>query len=141
MAQIYDNEESSSKYFGDSSQLTNSILDSGATWNMTTQVSDFIPGSLEDTDKYIEVTDGHHITAKQKIPVQIKMCNPFIATLHYVLLAPDLCDILFSIITLINLGHTCLFHKRFYMVIFGDKEKMWLLYHILHRGNMHFGGK
>ena len=61
---------------------------------MTPEVSDFIPGSLEDTDKYIEVADGHHVTAKQKSQVRIKMCddngNPFIATLHNVLLEPDL---------------------------------------------------
>ena len=34
--------------------------------HMTPQVSDFIPVSLEDTEKYIEVADGHHVTAKQK---------------------------------------------------------------------------
>ena len=55
------------------------------------------------------------------------MCDdngyPFIATLHNVLLAPDLCDTLFSIITLMNLGHTCLFHKGFCTVYFGEKEK------------------
>ena len=55
------------------------------------------------------------------------MCNnngdPFIATLHNILLAPDLCDRLFSIITLMNLGHTCLFHKGFCTVYFGAKEK------------------
>ena len=33
---------------------------------MTPEVTDFIPGSLEDTDKFIEVADGHHVTAKQK---------------------------------------------------------------------------
>ena len=49
--------------------------------------------------------------------------DPFIATLHNVLLAPDICDRLFSIIALINLGHTCLFHKGFCMVYFGAKEK------------------
>ena len=52
---------------------------------MTPQVSDFIPGSLEDTDKYTEVADGNHITAKQKGQVQIKVCDynryTFIATL------------------------------------------------------------
>ena len=57
---------------------------------MTPQVSYFITGSLEDTDKHIEVADGHHVTAKQKGKVQIKMCNnngnPFIATLHNVIL-------------------------------------------------------
>ena len=49
-----------------------------------------IPGMLEDTDKHIEVLDGHHVTEKQKVQVQIKMCDnngyPFIATLHNVLL-------------------------------------------------------
>ena len=73
---------------------------------MTPEVSDFIPVSLEDTDKYTEVADGHHVTAKQNVQVRIKMCddngNPFIATLHNVLLAPDLCDRLFLIITLMN---------------------------------------
>ena len=84
---------------------------------MTPQVKDFIPGSLEDKDKHIEVTYGHHVTAKQKLQVKIKMCNdngdPFIATFHNVLLAPDLRNRLFSIITLMNSGHTCLFHKGF----------------------------
>ena len=84
---------------------------------MTPQVSGFITGSLEDTDKHIEVADVHHVTAGGKGKVQIKMCDnngdTFNATLHNVLLAPDLCDRLFFIITLVNLGHTCLFHKGF----------------------------
>ena len=46
----------------------------------------------------------------------------FIATLYNVLLVPDLCDRLFSIITLMNAGHTCLFHKGFCTVYFGAKE-------------------
>ena len=33
---------------------------------MTPEVKDFIPGSLEDTDKFIEVADGHHVTAKKR---------------------------------------------------------------------------
>ena len=70
---------------------------------MKPEVLDFILGSLEDTDKYIEVADGHHVTAKQKGSVRIKICDnngkKFIATLYNVLLAPDLCDRLFSIIT------------------------------------------
>ena len=33
---------------------------------MKPQVSDFILGLLEDTDKYIEVADGHYVTDKQK---------------------------------------------------------------------------
>ena len=49
--------------------------------------------------------------------------DPFIATLHHVLLAPYLCNRLFSIITLINFLHTCLFHKGFCSVYFGAKEK------------------
>ena len=65
--------------------------------------------------------------ANQKVQVQIKMCDDngdtFIATLQNVLLTPNICDRLFSIITLKNLGHTCLFHKRFCTFYFGDKEK------------------
>ena len=77
---------------------------------MTPEVSDLIMGSLEDTDKYIEVADRHHVTAKQKGQVRIQMCNDngksFIATLNNALLAPDLCDRLFSIITLMNAVNT-----------------------------------
>ena len=46
----------------------------------------------------------------------------FIATLYNVLLAPDSYDRLFSIITLMNAGHTCLFHKGFCTFYFGAKE-------------------
>ena len=44
MAHMYGNDESYSRDLGDSLQLTNWILDSGATCHMTPQVSDFIPG-------------------------------------------------------------------------------------------------
>ena len=64
---------------------------------------------------------------KQKKQVRIKMCDDnrdnFIETLQNVILAPDLWDGLFSIITLMNSGHTCLFQKWFHTVYFGDKEK------------------
>ena len=46
IAQMYSNDECSSENYGDSSQLTNWILDSEATCHMTPKVSDFIPGSL-----------------------------------------------------------------------------------------------
>ena len=115
MAQISSDDERKSGKYGDSSQLTNWVLDSVETCHMAPEVTDFIPGSLEDTDRYIEVADVHHVTAKQKGSVRIKMCddkgNKFIATLHNILLAPDLCDRLFSIVALINAGHTCLFRK------------------------------
>ena len=71
MAQMSNDDVHKNKDYGDSSQLTNWILDSGATCHMTPEVTDFIPGSLEDTDKYIEVVDGHHVTAKQKGSVRI----------------------------------------------------------------------
>ena len=145
MAQMSYHYKSSSRYFGERLQLTNCILGSVATCHITPQVSDFIPGSLDDTDKYIEVADGNHVTAKQKVQVQIKICdingNPFIATLHKILLAPDLCDRLFSIITLINLVHTCLFHKGFARCNAAIRRRMRLLCHIVHSGNMHFGWK
>ena len=56
--------------------------------------------------KYIEVVDGHHVTEKQKGQVRIQICEdngkPFIATLHNVILSPDLYNRLFSINTLMN---------------------------------------
>ena len=61
IAHMYGNEKSYSRDFNNISQLNNQILDSVATYNMTPPVSDFIPDSLEDTDKYIKVTDGHNI--------------------------------------------------------------------------------
>ena len=115
MAWMSGNDECPSGNSGDSSQLINWILDSGAPCHMKPEVSDFMPGLLEYTDKHIEVAYGHHVTIKQKGQLRIKMCDnnrdTFIATLHNVLLAPDLCDRIFSIITLMNFGHTCLFKK------------------------------
>ena len=40
--------------------------------HMTPQVLDFIPGSIEYTDKHIKVADGLYITLKQKGQGQIK---------------------------------------------------------------------
>ena len=92
---------------------------------MIPEVSDLIPGLLEDTDKHIEVAYVNHIAEKQKVQVQINVCyingDPFIAKLHNVLLAPDLRNRLFSTITLMNLGHICLFQKGFCTVYFGAK--------------------
>ena len=72
------------------------------------------------------------------------MCDdngkPFITTLHNVLLAPDLCDRLFSIITLMNSGHTCIFHKGFCTVYFGAKENNTItLPHIAQRKHSFLG--
>ena len=121
------NNECPSGNFCDSSQLTNWILDSEATCHMTPEVSYFIPGFLEDTDKHVELEDRNHVTGKQKGQVQIKVCNyhgdTFIAMLQNVLLAPDLCNRLFAIVKLMDLVHTCLFHKGFCTVYFGAKEK------------------
>ena len=49
--------------------------------------------------------------------------DTFIVKLHNVLLAIDLCDRLFSIITLMNSVYICLCHKRFCMIYFRGKEK------------------
>ena len=93
---------------------------------MTPNVSDLILDSLEYTDKCIEVADENHVTTKQKWQVQIKICNNnrylFIAIFYNILLSPYLCDMLFSIITLMNLEHTSLFHKGFCTVYFGNKD-------------------
>ena len=47
----------------------------------------------------------------------------FVATLYKVLLAPDLCDRSFSIIILMNAGHTCIFYKGFCTVYFEIAEQ------------------
>ena len=77
---------------------------------MKPEISNFIPGLLAETYKYIEVAVGYFITDKQTREFQIKICDgngkPFIAKLYNVLLAPYLCDQIFSIIMLTNSGHT-----------------------------------
>ena len=100
---MYSNAESPIINDGDSLQLTNWILDSCATCHMTPEISDFIPGSLVETEKYIKVVDGIFFTAKQTGEVEIKMFDnngkPIISTLYNVILAPDFCNQLFSIFT------------------------------------------
>ena len=49
MAQMSSDDKRKSGKYGDSLQLTNWILDSGATCHMTPEVTDFIIGSLQDT--------------------------------------------------------------------------------------------
>ena len=66
MARMSSNNECSSEMYGYSLKLNNLILDSVATCHMTPEVSGFIPGSLEDRDKYIKVADRHHVTAKKR---------------------------------------------------------------------------
>ena len=65
MLHIYSNAESPGRNDGDSSQLTNWILDSGDTCKMTPDISYFIPHLLMETYKYIKVVDGQLFTAKQ----------------------------------------------------------------------------
>ena len=95
MENMHSNEEKSRIYFGESLQPTNWILDSGATCNTTLEIQECILGSLVETDKYIEVLDGHFVTANQIGRFKIKMRdsngNHSIATLYNVLLSPDLC--------------------------------------------------
>ena len=67
MARMSGNDECPNRNFGDSFQLTNCILDSVATCHMSPDVSYFISGQLEDTDKHIEVADEHHVTDGKKI--------------------------------------------------------------------------
>ena len=126
MARMSNDEEREIKEYGDSSQLTNWVLDSRATCHMTPEVTDFIPELLEDTDYSLKLRTDIMSRQNKKVSVCIQMCDyngkKFIANLYNVLLAPDICDRLFSIIMLINAGHTCLFHKGLCTVYFGAKE-------------------
>ena len=71
--------------------MTNWIIDSRATCQMTPQVSYFISGSLEDKDKHIDVVDGHHIMSKQKEQVQIKMCDNYGDTFYRIIAQHTFC--------------------------------------------------
>ena len=65
MARMSGNDYCPSVYFGESSQLTNWILYSGAICHMTAEVSFSIPDMLKDTDKQIEVAEVNHVMAKK----------------------------------------------------------------------------
>ena len=65
MARISTNAEITGRYFGNSLQLTNWVLDSGTTCHMTPDISDYITGLLVETGKYNEVLDGIFFTTKQ----------------------------------------------------------------------------
>ena len=65
MARMSYNAANLERYFGDSSQLTNCILDSGVTCNMTPEILYIILLSLMETDKFIEVADGNFVTEKK----------------------------------------------------------------------------
>ena len=65
MSHMSYNAKSPRRNYGDRLQLTNQILDSGATCHMTPEISGFIPGLLVETDKYVQVSDGNLVTAKQ----------------------------------------------------------------------------
>ena len=66
MVRLSGNDKFPSGNLGNSSQLTNYILDSGTKCHTTTEVSYFIPGLLEDKDKHIEVADVNHVTEEKK---------------------------------------------------------------------------
>ena len=53
MAQMSSDDKRENKDYGDSSQLTKWVLNSGTKCHMTPEVTDLIPVSLEDTDKFI----------------------------------------------------------------------------------------
>ena len=98
---------------------------------------------MAEADKYIEVADGNFSTTKQTEEVQIKICDnnskPFITTLYNVLFAPELCDQIFSIVTLIKSGLIFLFHKGFFVVLFSDNEQNAVtLPHSAHRKRTFF---
>ena len=72
MARIPTNGESPRRDYGYSLKLTNWFLESGETCHMTTDISNFIPGSLVKTDKYIEFSYGNFVIAGETEEVQIK---------------------------------------------------------------------
>ena len=66
--------------------------------------------------------------------------DTFITASNNVILAPNLWDRLFFVIALMYSRHTCLFHKGFCMVYFGDKERnSVILPHSAQRKHAFFG--
>ena len=59
MVRMSGNDECPSGKYGESSQLTNWVLDYISMCHMMPEVLNFIPGSLKYTDIHIEVADGH----------------------------------------------------------------------------------
>ena len=116
MARMSSNDERSSKKYGDSSQLINWILDSGATCHMNQKFRI----SFQDHQR-IRIN-----TLKLRTDITSRRNKKifFIATLHSVLLSPDLCNRLFSIITLVNSGHNYLFTKGFAQCTQKKKRKI-----------------
>ena len=127
MARMSTNAESPRINCGYRSQLTYWILDAGATCHITPEISDFILGSLVETDQYIKVAVRNFLTAKKIGEVQIDIRDnngkTFIDTLYNVLFAPDFFNWLFSIIALINSVRTFLFHKWFCTFFFSDHKQ------------------
>ena len=66
MAPMSSNAEIHIRYFEYSLQLSNWIIDSGATCHIKSEMSYFILGSLVETDKYIEVADENFVTAEKQ---------------------------------------------------------------------------
>ena len=62
-------------------------------------------------------------TGKSQIKIRDEKGKPSVATLYNAIFNPDSCNRLFSIITLMNLGHTSLFHKGFYIGFFSANEQ------------------
>ena len=67
--------------------------------------------------------------------------KPFTAKLYNVIFAPDLCDQLFSINMLINLGYTYLFPKGFCTVLFSANGQNAVILPHSAQKNMNFWSK
>ena len=101
MACTSSNGDISRQAFGYSSHPNNWILDSGATCYMTPYISYFIPGSFVETKKKKEVSDTFcHSKIKRTSSNKMSDDNgkSSISKLYNILVAPDLCDLIFSII-------------------------------------------
>ena len=66
LARMSSNIQSVKRDFGDSSQMTNWILDSCATCHMTPYISDFVQVSLLEMDKFIKCLEENFVKAKNR---------------------------------------------------------------------------
>ncbi len=110
---------------GDPHNLTNWLMDSGATAHMTPRFAD-----LEDVEEGlnlgVEVADGHVVHCNKRGKIRVIMTDdngdPLHALVHDCLYVPGLSRRLFSVTTFANLGHQASIQRNAVILYFGEQQ-------------------
>ena len=102
--------------------MNNRLLDYGATAHMTPHVTDFLPDSLIDTNKIVEIADGSEASCTLHGSVLLNMLDDrgeqIQGEMEGVLYIKGLTQRLFSVPTFKNQGHHVLFGSTFAQLFF-----------------------